>query len=104
MGHLPSSLDESLNLSISYIFMVLEAFPTRHLERNLGNTLNQLLDDIAIYGMHSIKSGAASNPVCRSISADLLDMHHCWTCAISENRYMKHTVNDCLKVARSIAL
>ena len=62
------------------------------------------VDDIASYGTHSIKSGAASNPACRSISADLLDMHADWKCAISKNRYIKHTVNDRLKVARSIAL
>ena len=62
------------------------------------------VDDIASYGTHSIKSGAASNPACRSISADLLDMHAGWKCAISKKRYIKHTVNDRLKVARSIAL
>ena len=62
------------------------------------------VDDIASYGTHSIKSGAASNPACRRISADLLDMHAGWKCAISKNRYIKRTVNDRLKVARSIAL
>ena len=62
------------------------------------------VDDIARYGTHSIKSGAASNPACRSVSADLLDMHAGWKCANSKNRYIKHTVNDRLKVARSIAL
>ena len=62
------------------------------------------VDDIARYGTHSIKSGAASNPSCRNVSADLLDMHAGWKCANSKNRYIKHTVNDRLKVARSIAL
>ena len=62
------------------------------------------VDDIAKYGTHSIKSGAASNPACRSVSADLLDMHAGWRCANSKNRYIKHTVSDRLKVARSIAL
>lgn len=62
------------------------------------------VDDIANYGTHSIKSGAASNPVCRSISANLLDMYASWKCAISKNRYIKQTVNDRLKVAQSIAL
>ena len=62
------------------------------------------VDDIANYGTHSIKSGAASNPACRSISADLLDMHAGWKCAISKNRYIKRTVNDRLKGAQSIAL
>ncbi|CAH3032288.1 unnamed protein product, partial [Porites lobata] len=35
----------------------------------------KFVGDIALYGTHSIKSGAASNPACRSVSADLLDMH-----------------------------
>ena len=68
-------------------------------ERNLGNTLSHFVDDIASYGTHRIKSGAASNPACKSISADLLDEHAGWKCAIPKNRYIKHTVNDHLKVA-----
>ena len=66
--------------------------------------VESFVDDIASYGTHSIKSGAASNPACRSISADLLDMHAGWKCAISKKRYIKHTVDDRLKVARSVAL
>ena len=62
------------------------------------------VDDTARYGTHSIKSGAALNPACRNVSADMLDMHAGWKCANSKNRYIKHTVNDRLKVARSIAL
>ena len=52
------------------------------------------VDDIASYGTHSVKSGATSNPACRSISADLLDMHTSWECTISKERYINHTVND----------
>jgi len=66
--------------------------------------VKSFVDDIASYGTHNIKSDATSNPPCRSISADLLNMHAGWKCAISKNRYIKHTVNDRLKVARSIAL
>lgn len=62
------------------------------------------VNDIARYGTHSIKSGAASNPVCKNISADLLDMHAGWKCATSKHRYIKRSVNDRLKVSRSIAL
>ena len=60
------------------------------------------VDDTARYGTHSIKSGAALNPACRNVPADMLDMHAGWKCANSKNRYIKHTVNDRLKVARSI--
>jgi len=62
------------------------------------------VDDIANYGTHSIKSGAVSNPACRSVSGDLLDMHASWKCASTKSRYIKHTVSDRLKVATSIAL
>ena len=62
------------------------------------------VNDIAKYGTHSIKSGAASNPACKNISADLLDMHAGWKCATSKHRYIKRSVNDRLKVSRSIAL
>ena len=61
------------------------------------------VDDIASYNTHSIKSGAI-NPACKSISADLLDIYAGRKCATSKNRYIKHTVSDRLKVARSIAL
>ena len=60
--------------------------------------------DIALYGMHSIKSGAASDPGSWRVSADLLDMHAGWKCASSKKRYIKHTVSDRLKVAQSIAI
>lgn len=60
------------------------------------------VNDIAKYGTHSIKSGAASNPACKNISADLLDMHAGWKCATSKHRYIKRSVNDRLNVSRSI--
>jgi len=80
--------------------MLLKAFHTRRLE----TYVKPFVDEIASYGTHSIKSGAASNPACKSILPDLLDMHAGWKCAVSKNRYIKHTVSDRLKVARSIAL
>jgi len=74
------------------------------LRKEFRKYVKPFVDDIASYGTHSIKSGAASNPECKSISADLLDMYAGWKCATSENRYIKHTVSDRLKVARSIAV
>ena len=56
------------------------------LREELRKYVKPFVDDIASYGTHSIKSGAASNPACRSISADLLNMHAGWKCAISKNR------------------
>ena len=45
------------------------------LKEEFRKYVKPFVDDIASYGTHSIKSGATSNPACRSISADLLDMH-----------------------------
>ena len=44
------------------------------------------VDDIARYGTLSIKSGASSNPACRDISGDLLDMHAGWKCDVPTQR------------------
>ena len=55
--------------------MLRKAFHTQRLKRNLGlKYVKPFVDNIANYGTHSVKSGAASNPACRSISADLLDI------------------------------
>ena len=37
--------------------------------------IQPFVDDVSMYGTHSIRSGAASNPACRRIPGDLLDMH-----------------------------
>ena len=62
------------------------------LREEIRTYVKPFVDDISRYGTHNIKSGAASNPACRNISADLLDMHAGWKCANSKNRYIKRTV------------
>lgn len=62
------------------------------------------VEDISLYGTHSIKSGAASNPACRNISGDLLDLHAGWKNSSSKHRYIKHSISERLDVSRSIAL
>ena len=52
----------------------------------------------------SMRSGAASNPACRRIPADLLDMQAGWRCPSSKNRYIKHTVKDRLTVSKALLL
>ena len=109
---LPSSLSESSSPLVRRIvkskskeyFHVSKSVSYTTLREEFRKHVKPFVDDIARYGTHSIKSGAASNPACRNISADLLDMHAGWRCANSKNRYIKHTVSDRLKVARSIAL
>ena len=42
--------------------------------------IKPFVSDISKYGTHSMKSGAASNPACRKIADDLLDIHAGWRC------------------------
>ena len=44
------------------------------LRKEFKKSIEPLVDDISKYGMHSMRSGAASNPACRRIPGDLLDM------------------------------
>ena len=64
--------------------------------------IEPFVDDISKYGTHSMRS--ASNPVCRRVPGDLLDMHAGWRCPSSKNRYTKHTVKDRLTVSKSLLL
>ena len=66
--------------------------------------IQPFVDDVAKYGTHSMRSGAASNPACRRIPGDLLDMHAGWRCPSSKNRYIKHTMEDRLSVSKSLLL
>ena len=47
-----------------------------------------------------MKSGAASDPACRKIAGDLLDIHACWRCECIKHRYIKHGVSESLAVSR----
>ena len=66
--------------------------------------IQPFVDDVSKYGAHSMRSGAASNPACRRIPGDLLDMHAGWRCPSSKNRYIKHTIEDRLRVSKSLLL
>jgi len=97
VSHLPPSLDELFNPSKKN-FHVSKGVSYTTLREEFRKYVKPFVDDIAKYGTHSIKSGAASNPACRNLSPDLLDMDAGWRCASSKNRYIKRTVNDRLKV------
>ena len=66
--------------------------------------IQPFVDDVSKYGTHSMRSGAASNPACRRLPGDLLDMHAGWRCPSSKNRYIKHTIEDRLRVSKSLLL
>ncbi|XP_022783644.1 uncharacterized protein LOC111324364 [Stylophora pistillata] len=66
--------------------------------------IQPFVDDDSKYGSHSRRSGAASNPACRRIPGDLLDMHAGWRCPSSKNRYIKHAIKDRLSVSKSLLL
>ena len=54
--------------------------------------IQPFVDDVSKYGTYSVRSGATSNPACRRITCDLLDMHAGWKRPSSKNRYVKHTI------------
>ena len=104
MSHLPPLVRRIVKSKSKEYFHVFKGISYSTLGEEFRKYVKPFVDDIARYGTHSIKSSAASNPACRNISGDLLHMHAGWKCANSKNRYIKHTVNDWLKGARSIAL
>ena len=74
------------------------------LRKEFKKFIEPLVDDISMYGMHSMRSGAASSPACRRIPGDLLDMQAGWRCPSSKTRYIKHTVKDRLSVSKALLL
>ena len=60
--------------------------------------------DISKYDTHSIKSGAASNPACRKIAGDLLDIHAGWRCESTKHRYIKHGLSERLAVSKELSI
>ena len=45
------------------------------LRKEFRKFIEPFVDDISKYSMHSMSSDAASNPACRRISGDLLDIY-----------------------------
>ena len=60
--------------------------------------------DIKKFGLHSIKSGGASNPALRRVDSELLDRHVGWKSSKTKHRYVKYRANDILKVTEAIGL
>ena len=56
--------------------------------------LKPFVSDVRAFGLHSIKSGAASNPDCRSLNDRLLDRHARWKSSASKHRYIKYSPID----------
>ena len=61
------------------------------LRDNFTKHIEPFVDDVSKFGMHSIKSGAASNPAYGRIPGDLLDIHAGWKCPSLKSRCIKHT-------------
>ena len=64
--------------------------------------IKPFVSDISKYGTHSMKSGAASNPECRKIAGDLLDIHAGWRCESTKHRYIKHGLSERLAVSKEL--
>ena len=76
------------------------------LRKEFRKFIEPFVNDISKYsmGLHSMRSGEASNPAWRRIPGDLLDMHSGSRCPSSKNRYIKHTVKDHLTVSKALLL
>ena len=61
-------------------------------------------NNISKYGTHSMKSDAASNPACRKIAGDLLDIHAGWRCESNKHRYIKHGLSKRLAVSKELSI
>ena len=85
-------------------FHVGKGVPVSTLRGEFKKFIEPFVDDISKYGMHSMRSGAASNPACRRIPEDLLNMYAGWRCPSSKNRYIKHAVEYLLTVSLTILL
>ena len=66
--------------------------------------IKPFVSDISKYGTHSMKSGAASNPACRKIAGDLLDIHAGWRCESTKHRYIKHGLSERLAVSKELSI
>ena len=66
--------------------------------------IKPFVSDISKYGTHSMKSGAASNPECRKIAGDLLDIHAGWRCESTKHRYIKHGLSERLAVSKELSI
>ena len=66
--------------------------------------IKPFVSDISKYGTHSMKSGAASNPACRKIAGDLLDIHAGWRCESTKHRYIKHALSERLAVSKELLI
>ena len=66
--------------------------------------LGQFVSNVDDFGLHSIKSGAASNPGCRLLNDNIIDRHAGWRHPASKNRYMQYTTNNLLKVTQSLGI
>ena len=66
--------------------------------------LSPFIDDVKKFGLHSIKSGGASNPALRNVNGELLDRHVCWKNSKSKRRYVKFRTEDLLSVTEAMGI
>ena len=50
------------------------------------------------------QSGTASNPACRKIAGDLLDILAGWRCESTKHRYVKHGLTERLAVSKELSM
>ncbi|XP_068716123.1 integrase/recombinase xerD homolog [Montipora foliosa] len=66
--------------------------------------IKPFVSDTSKYGTHSVKSGAVSNPACRKIAGDLIDIHTGWRCESTKHKYIKHGLSERLAVSKELSI
>ena len=66
--------------------------------------IKPFVSDISRYSTHSMKSGAASNPACRKIAGDLLDIHAGWRCESTKHIYLYHYIFSSIRLRLLIGI
>ena len=79
-----------------------ESFST--IRDDLRSFLRPFVVDVGLFGLHSIKSGAASDPACRFLGNDLIDRHAGWRNSASKYRYIKYSTQDLQTVSSSLGI
>ena len=74
------------------------------LKQEFMKHLSPFIDDVKKFGLHSIKSGGASNPALRNVNGVLLDRHVGWKNSKSKRRYVQFRTEDLLSVTEAMGI
>ena len=62
------------------------------------------VEDVSLYGLHSLRSGGASHLANRGVPEDLILQHGRWKTTTAKNRYVQRDIQQCLSVAKAVLM